>query len=513
MVNSEYTDCGESPGEQDCLIYQIKNEGVMTTMENKKPFIHLFRTSQDYFMYDVNRDQIVRLPEAVYCDLKADAASLGSTAEAAAMISGLKERGFLKVNRVEEVEHPETEKLPILLQNSLSQLILQVTQRCNLNCHYCAYSGGYANRTHSQKDMTFDTAKAAMDYFIAHSKDSERLAVSFYGGEPLLKMDLIKECIAYCRENMEGKPLAFNLTTNGTLLTEPVMRFLVQENVRLLISLDGPQEIHDRNRRFAKSDKGSYEVVIRNLKLLKERYPDFYKDHVSFNAVMDTKDGFKCINDFVMGSDLFRDSYFGTSTISPRYAEEKVAPATEQFWIEWEYEIFKLFLSKLNRLQPSLVSNVVKIQFQDMCAKRLGKRLESAEVLPKKWHHGGPCTPGALRLFVNAEGRFYPCERVSEMSEVACLGDISCGVDCKKADTILNIERTTHEKCKNCWAYRYCGVCIAAVDGLNCVDGSLAADECIQTKDSLEYTFANYCVLADCGYDFMDEQLKKTLLV
>lgn len=362
-------------------------------MENQKPFIHLFKTSQDYFMYDVNRDQIVRLPETVYFDLTADPASSGSTVEAAAMISELKSQGFMKTNRVEEVEHPETEKLPILLQNSLSQLILQVTQKCNLNCHYCAYSGGYANRTHSQKDMSFETAKAAMDYFIAHSKDSESLAVSFYGGEPLLKVDLIKKCIAYCRENMEGKPLAFNLTTNGTLLTGSVMDFLVQENVGLMFSLDGPREIHDRNRRFAKSDKGSYDVVIRNLRALKDKYPEFYKDHVTFNAVMDTKDGFACINDFVMGSDLFRDTYFGTSTISTRYAEKEVNPTSEQFWVEWEYERFKLFLSKMNKLHPSLVSNIVKLQFQDMCNKRLGKQLDSAEVLPKSGIMAGHAPP------------------------------------------------------------------------------------------------------------------------
>lgn len=481
-------------------------------MKNQKPFIHLFRTSQDFFMYDVNRDQIVRLPETVYCDLKADAASSGSTAESAAMISGLKEQGFLKVNRVEEVEHPETEKLPILLQNSLSQLILQVTQRCNLNCHYCAYSGGYANRTHSQKDMPFETAKAAMDYFIAHSRDSESLTVSFYGGEPLLKVELIKECIAYCRENMEGKPLSFNLTTNGTLLTEPVMSFLVRENVNLMFSLDDPREIHDRNRRFVKSDKGSYDVVIRNLRLLKEKYPDFYREHVAFNAVMDTKDGFKCINDFTKESDLFKDSYFGTSTINTRYAEEKAAPASEQFRAEWEYEYFKLFLSKLGRLAPSHVSSIVQVQFQDMCSKRLGKRLESTEVLPRKWHHGGPCVPGVFRLFVNADGKLFPCERVSEMSEVACIGDISCGIDCQKAEAVLNTERATHERCRNCWAYRYCGVCISAVDGLDCLDGNLAADECIQKRVSLENIFANYCVLADCGYDFMKEQLERTML-
>lgn len=96
---------------------------------------------------------------------------------------------------------------------------------------------------------------------------------------------------------------------------------------------------------------------------------------------------------------------------------------------------------------------------------------------------------------------------------MACLGNISCGVDCKKADMVLNIERATHTKCKDCWAYRYCGICIAAVDGLDHLDGNLSATECIQTKAFLEDTFSDYCVLTDCGYDFMDENLKRTLLI
>ena len=84
-----------------------------------------------------------------------------------------------------------------------------MTQQCNLRCEYCAYSGIYDNRTHSNKRMSFETAKKSIDFFLDHSRDSESIAFGFYGGEPLLEASLIEKCIDYINKNVEGKEVNY----------------------------------------------------------------------------------------------------------------------------------------------------------------------------------------------------------------------------------------------------------------------------------------------------------------
>ena len=437
------------------------------------PFIHLFKTSQGRYLYDVNRDQIVQVSPFVYDDLKSDPTSCGSTPESKASILKLRDIGFLKTNRVNEVEHPDTELLPFYLQNKMAQLILQVTQGCNLRCEYCAYSGKYANRVHSGKKMSFETAKKSIDYFASHSRDSRKLAVSFYGGEPLLRYEFIRQCIAYCEKVLSGKEVSFNITTNGTLLTDEMIDFFASKNLRIMFSLDGPRNIHDRNRKFASTGKGSFDVLMNNIKKIQKRYPEYYSKCISYNAVIDTKDCFETINKFVMGHEIFHDVQFMASVVSSRYASESIE-INSGFVEEWQYEEFKFYLSKLNRFPAERTSILIKPIFNSMCITCLNKKYENTVELPSKWHHGGPCKPGVLRLFVSTDGDFYPCERLSEESTVSCIGRIDCGVDLERAVAVLNVEKIMHKKCMNCWAYRHCTICVGAVDGLDKMDPQLA---------------------------------------
>ena len=156
------------------------------------------------------------------------------------------------------------------MDNDLSQLILQVTQQCNLRCAYCAYSGIYeGHRVHQNKRMSFELAKRGIDFFIKHSREKDSIDIGFYGGEPLLEFDLLKKCTEYARGLVEGKELTFGLTTNGTLLKDEIAEYLVENDFRIGISLDGPKREHDINRRFA-NGKGSFDTIIQNVKRLKK---------------------------------------------------------------------------------------------------------------------------------------------------------------------------------------------------------------------------------------------------
>ena len=188
----------------------------------------------------------------------------------------------MKRTRVEEVKHFATDFLESYLENRMNQLVLQVTQKCNLRCSYCVYSGDYKNRNHSQKEMSWETAKEAVDYLYGHSMSSEDIYISFYGGEPLLMFRLIKEVVEYVKREYCQRTVHFNLTTNGTLFTPEIVQYFIKNNIQIMFSLDGPKEVHDKNRIFAGSNRGSFEKLRDSMKMIYSMDRKYYKKKCVF---------------------------------------------------------------------------------------------------------------------------------------------------------------------------------------------------------------------------------------
>lgn len=480
---------------------------------NDRPFFHVFQTSEGNYLFDVNTDRILKITESVYKYLYSIESGTASKPESSVTqyVENLKNDGYLSSNRVKETQHPGTVLLPHYIKNKINFITLQITQSCNLRCSYCIYSGKYKNRSHSQKTMSKETAQKAIDYYISHSKDTQTLSIGFYGGEPLLSMDMIKFCVEYAEENAEGRNIMYSMTTNGTLLTPEKVEYLVIHDIHLVVSLDGPAPVHNKNRRYAKSDEGTFETLITNLRLIKELYPLYYKNNIAFNTVLDPDEDFSCINDYIMNSEEFEDSYFTSSLIDDRYSENEVQYNVD-FLIRSEYETFKLYLMKLNWLKEYNASKLIANNFSQISRSRGGKHTTVIKKLPDKYHHGGPCLP-VMRLFVSADGCFYPCERVSEISEMTKIGDVNNGVDIDKAERILNIERTTSKMCRNCWAYQYCQICIGAADNLNEISPDLIHKRCPRVRSQAEEVFKDYCVMRELGFDFDAEELIQVINV
>lgn len=402
-----------------------------------------------------------------------------------------------------------TSSLAYFYEHNLSAITLQVTQSCNLRCDYCIYSGKYNTRTHSGKRMTFEMAKRSIDYLLVHSDKSNELEIGFYGGEPLLEFDLIKKCVEYVEDKTVGRNPVYGITTNATLLNEEKIDFLVNHNFRTVISFDGPKEIHDKYRKFADSGRGSFDIVMKNVKHIKEKYPEYFKTNMVFNTVLNPKEGFSCIGDFLQKEELFQDAAFTAGIVSDiGLKKSEKDDLLEQYIEEYNYEYFKLLLSKIGKLKNENVSLVVGNVFPNLVKIRGGKHREIGKELPDKWHRGGPCVPGDRAVFITVDGDFYPCEKVCENADMAVMGNIWDGIDVKKAEKILNIERYTSEECKNCWAYRYCDSCIryAEPGEKNLKDKLL--QRCMRIKRSLEEDFKDYCVLREIGYDFEQATIK-----
>lgn len=378
----------------------------------------------------------------------------------------------------------------------LKGMILQLTQNCNLRCKYCVYSGGYYNRKHNNKRMDWETAKKALEFFIKHSVERPEKTISFYGGEPLLEFPLMKKCILWIEETYKEQSVSFNFTTNATLLNEEIIKFLDEHNIMLLISLDGPEQIHDQFRVFSDGGKGSFNAVMRTVRLLKEQFPEYYKNKVAFNTVF-AASKFACVEQFVSGETIFRDSSFLSSVVNDVNKKEK-NEITEEFTVEANYTLFLGLLYRLGRIgkvkQLKLLESV--IVEMGKIDKSVPKRLE----LPDKWHHGGPCIPGVMRLFVDVDGNFYPCEKVAETNDNVRIGNLDSGFDYEKMVDILNIENKTKENCQKCWAYQDCRLCIACFDSE--FDEEKITAKCISARSQVETIYKDYCLLRELKHEW-----------
>ena len=188
------------------------------------PFIKLFQTSIGRYFYDVGKNEIIRVNEKVFDylhEILQQGVSHYVDEETQLIIRHLTEQGYLSNRRPLVIEHTYTNYLPLFLDRKIAKITLQLTQQCNFRCKYCLYSEttNVHQRNHSEKRMSFDLARRAVDFLWDHSIDSPRVNIGFYGGEPLIEFDLLKRIVEYAEVPfLKGKPLSFNVTTNGSFI-------------------------------------------------------------------------------------------------------------------------------------------------------------------------------------------------------------------------------------------------------------------------------------------------------
>lgn len=465
-------------------------------------FFHLFKTCLGNYLYDVNTHTILEISSRLYNYLERNE-SQGNDTEIFDSISVLKRFGFLKNNYVRQSKHPETDYIKYYIENHIDTISLQVTQNCNLRCDYCVYSGKYKNRTHNNIKMDKFTAKKGVDFLIERSRDCSVLFLGFYGGEPLLEYPLVKYCIDYAISRVPEKEIYFSLTTNATLLTNQIVDELVKYNIHILISLDGPRRIHNESRKFAFTETGSFDTIIKNLVYIKEKYPEFYKTHISFNMVLHEA-GFKEVDDFIRTNPLLSDSALLANFITESYSKENIAYVDYELdtKLRYEYERFLLYASKVGILKNYTPSRLVLPGYYKMVeiAKHLGNRRE----LPSIFHRSGVCIPGIQKLFLTVKGDFYPCERVNECSHVTKIGSITQGLDFNKIVDLTNLESYSSEKCRKCWAYSFCEICLSGLEDDKGINLQELEKRCVHTLKRTDEILKDYSMLRHFGVNFDD---------
>lgn len=394
----------------------------------------------------------------------------------------LKDKRYFDKSPVQCLVNPITEYIEELLDRNMNQLVLQITQNCNLRCNYCAYTknDGF-QRTHSNKNMNKETAIKSLEFFRKHTIDSKDIRISFYGGEPFINYELMKMLIEESNKFFQGKKLSFNVTTNGTVFNREILSFLEKYQVKLTISLDGNKNVHDANRKYNNSNEGSFEKIKENLFLIQREYPDLFKN-LSINMVMDPRFSYDEYKKIFKELPILENTQVIANIVDDSMLNEKIGYSPD-FIGPYEYEKFLTVLDILgDRKYNEKLCYTEVMQLWAMLEQAL-----SLETLHNVAIPGGPCIPGYKKIFVDINGDLFPCEKVRETSDCMKIGNIETGIDYTMIKNQLNVQLLTEYDCLECWAFRLCDSCILFSDGGKYLSPKKRLSYCKQSKCNALY--------------------------
>lgn len=417
------------------MVHLFQNNGFYIVLDGNSGSVH----DVDEVAYDIigmyentPREEIIAKITAKYNDITA-----ADVEEVFEDIETLKKQGMLfSEDRFQGVADKIAKK-PMVIK----ALCLHVAHSCNLACTYCfAGQGKYQGE---QALMSFETGKRALDFLIEHSGSRHNLEVDFFGGEPLVNFEVVKELTAYARsiEKEHNKNFRFTLTTNGVLIDDDVIDFCNREMSNVVLSLDGRKEVNDRFRKTI-NGKGSYDLILPKFKkLVAARKGKGYYMRGTYSRYN---------TDFVKDILHMADEGFSELSMEPVVAEPKDPYALRE-------EDLPILLEQY-----------------DILGKEMDQRRKEGR--PFTFYHymidlaGGPCIVkrvsgcgvGTEYMAVTPSGELYPCHQFVG-DERFCLGDVFNGVKNQELrEEFRGCSVYAHRECDDCFARFFCsGGCVA----------------------------------------------------
>ena len=405
--------------------------------------IHLFKALDNYFAYDVYSGALHVPDELAYRVLLLYEEKLSKKE----IIDKLKKDNDIKFieQTISEIETLIDEKLlySTLDYGKIKQLsidrvkamCLHVAHDCNLRCKYCfASKGAFGGK---RMLMSAEVGKKALDFLIKNSGDAETLEVDFFGGEPLMNMDVVKEITYYGREleKKHNKHFNFTLTTNAYDMDEDIIDFLNEEMYNVVVSIDGRPNVHDFMRPNDKG-KGSHKTILENAKkLIAKRGDKSYYIRGTY-----TKNNL----DFAEDVKYLAQEGFEQLSIEPVVTDSKMSYAIG------EHDIAQI-KKEYNKL-AKWYYNFRKEKFVNFFHFMIS--LENGPCLIKRL---SGCGAGFEYVAVTPEGDIYPCHQYvgTEEMKMATVDDETINKDMAKEFAANNV--INKPECQKCWAQFWCG--------------------------------------------------------
>lgn len=414
------------------MVHQYKNNGYNIVLDVNSGAIHVV----DDVTYDVIALWEDHTREEIVEQLRSDYAEADIT-EAMEEVAELEKDEALFTKDEYEDYIIDFKKRPTVVK----ALCLHIAHDCNLACRYCfAEEGEYHGR---RALMSYEVGKAALDFLIANSGSRRNLEVDFFGGEPTLNFQVVKDLVAYGREQekLHDKNFRFTLTTNGVLLNDEIMEFANKEMANVVLSIDGRKEVNDRMRPF-RNGSGSYDLIV----------PKFRKFADSRKQTNYYVRGTFTHNNLDFSQDVLHLADLGFKQIS---VEPVVAQETDDYAIR-EEDLPQLF-EEYDKLAAEMVKR--HKHGDDFNFFHFMIDLEGGPCVAKRL---SGCGSGTEYLAVTPWGDLYPCHQFVG-NEKFLMGNVTDGVtNTAIRDEFKSCNVYAKEKCRNCFARFYCsGGCAA----------------------------------------------------
>lgn len=419
------------------MIHQYKNNGYNIVLDVNSGCVHVV----DDLVYDIislyESEAKNSIKDKMLSQYREEGITEDAIEEAFEEIEQLKEDGCLFTEDIYKEYIGDMKKRETVVK----ALCLHIAHDCNLKCRYCfAEEGEYKGH---RALMSYEVGKKALDFLIAHSGNRRNLEVDFFGGEPLMNFDVVKQLVKYGREQekLHNKKFRFTLTTNGVLLNDEIMEFANKEMANVVLSIDGRKEVHDYMRP-SRNGKGSYDIILPKFeKLAKSRKQTNYYVRGTFTH-----------HNLDFSKDVLHLADLGFQQIS---VEPVVAQPDEPYALQ-EEDIEKI------------------CEEYDILAKEMIKKEKEGKGF--NFFHfmidlsGGPCVAkrlsgcgsGTEYLAVTPWGDLYPCHQFVGIDEFL-MGNVDEGI--KRTDirdTFKECNVYSKDKCQECFAKFYCsGGCAA----------------------------------------------------
>lgn len=289
------------------------------------------------------------------------------------------------------------------------------------------------------------------------------------------------------------------MTTNGTLLNKEIIKFLVENNIFITVSLDGPKNMHDRYRIFP-NGRGTYDIIINNLKKIKDFSNEYFTNYISINSVLAPPFDFKKINNYFYQNQFLK-------LLRERYNFSNVDPYETKFFCDYDLEnyIKYYFKTEINKLRRNYVNNIKngnyeKLTFEKKFFDKTFYNIEyrKMDLLGDNYAPQGTCLPGQRRLFVDVNGRFFMCERFGSNYEI---GNIEKGLNHNKIFEFLEKYVNFFKDCKYCWAIRLCNKCFNQIRKGENFDEQRKINFCKMSLLNIERNIQTYCEIKEMNAD------------